>query len=346
MHIITADTTLLLTNRHFKVLAGPGAGKTRFLVNHIKNVLQNSSRLHISRRIACITYTNVAVEQIETRIGGHGGKVEVATIHAFLYKHIVKPYVRLIAAQYDLDVKNLDGHDEIVLSGYQTMQDWKAKIGKTYLKDKDVQKAWADLRWSFDANNTLYLSTRYPINYMGRNDYMVYKRMLWAKGLMHHDDVLFFSYELVTRFPFILTALRAQFPYFLIDEFQDTSPIQVEILKLWVQAETIVGVIGDEAQAIYGFTGCPPDLLSTFSIAGMVDYQIEGNWRSSNEIVTLLTYIRGNSLVQLPQRNVSHGAVHILVGDPLAAYAWWKTKTGTEQIITLSRENITANAMI
>jgi len=42
---------------HFRVLAGPGAGKTHWLVNHIKEVLHNSERLQRSRKVACITYT-------------------------------------------------------------------------------------------------------------------------------------------------------------------------------------------------------------------------------------------------------------------------------------------------
>ena len=48
-------------NSHFKIVAGPGAGKTTFLINHIKNIIENSNKVNIYRKIACITYTNVAV---------------------------------------------------------------------------------------------------------------------------------------------------------------------------------------------------------------------------------------------------------------------------------------------
>ena len=55
--------------QHFKVSAGPGAGKTRWLVNRIKNILHQSTRLGKTRKIVCITYTNVAAEIILERLG-------------------------------------------------------------------------------------------------------------------------------------------------------------------------------------------------------------------------------------------------------------------------------------
>ncbi|MFW1969515.1 UvrD-helicase domain-containing protein [Acinetobacter guillouiae] len=66
---IDSNTKLQDTEHHFKVSAGPGAGKTHWLVEHIRNVLHHSIRLGKIRKIACITYTNIAVETILTRLG-------------------------------------------------------------------------------------------------------------------------------------------------------------------------------------------------------------------------------------------------------------------------------------
>ena len=112
--ITSAD--LIPIEQHFRVSAGPGAGKTYWLINHIKNVLYTSSRLYKTRKIACITYTNIAVETILIRLGSSSDRVEVSTIHSFLYKHIVKPYVQFIANEYDLNVSRIDGHDEVTIS--------------------------------------------------------------------------------------------------------------------------------------------------------------------------------------------------------------------------------------
>ena len=57
--------------------------KTRFLINHIKNVIKNSNRLTNARKIACITYTNIGVDTIKRRLVNAINKVEVSTIHGF-----------------------------------------------------------------------------------------------------------------------------------------------------------------------------------------------------------------------------------------------------------------------
>jgi len=90
---ITSDSALIDIEHHFRVSAGPGAGKTHWLVEHIRNVLHRSNRLGKTRKIACITYTNIAVETILSRLGTSVDRVEVSTIHSFLYKrnHSVNP---------------------------------------------------------------------------------------------------------------------------------------------------------------------------------------------------------------------------------------------------------------
>ncbi|WP_253907624.1 UvrD-helicase domain-containing protein [Bacillus sp. WMMC1349] len=90
--IIDAQTKLEIEH-DFKVEAGPAAGKTELLVNHIKNVIQNSERLERMRKIACITYTNTVVETVLQRLGKSvSNRVDVSTIHSFLYRNVVKPY--------------------------------------------------------------------------------------------------------------------------------------------------------------------------------------------------------------------------------------------------------------
>src|SRR5665647_2745165 len=108
MQIITSDSVIAV-DQHYKVSAGPGAGKTKFLINHIRNVLHHSNRLGRNKKIACITYTNVGVETIVKRLGDEMDHVEVSTIHSFLYTHIVKPYLFLISTKYDIDPAQIDG---------------------------------------------------------------------------------------------------------------------------------------------------------------------------------------------------------------------------------------------
>jgi len=348
IEIIDADYLLTDTEKHFKVLAGPGAGKIRFLTNHLRNLLNNSKRLKIQRRIACITFTNVATETILKRVGDHGGRLEISTIHSFLYKYIVKPYVHLIAAEYDLDAKEINGHDDILFTGYKFLQEWKAATKQTYLDDKDVVKAFERLRWKFDGAGNLITSPPFPQKsgqYNFRTEgYLVYKKMVWKQGLLHHDDVLFFSYEIIKKYAFALDVLRAQFPYFLVDEFQDTSPIQIEILKLIAQKETIIGVVGDEAQSIYKFLGAVPGQLQNFTLPGMLLFEIKDNHRSSNQIVNLLNAIRP-VLKQDGIRKADRSIIHMVIGDKIAALKWAEATYTDSEIVSLSRENMTANSL-
>ncbi|WP_198023104.1 UvrD-helicase domain-containing protein [Paenibacillus zanthoxyli] len=162
---------------------------------------------------------------------------------------------------------------------------------------------------------------------------------------MDHNDVLFFSYQLLKKYPFILKVLRAKFPYLYIDEFQDTHPLQVEILKLIGAQETIVGIIGDEAQSIFSFQGADPGQFSSFKLPALKEYVMEDNRRSTNSIIDLLNAIR-KDIVQQKIRNIQGDIPKLLVGERMAALTWAKKYcNNAEEICSLSRDNPTSNAM-
>ena len=93
---IASDHLLDDVERHLKVSAGPGAGKTHWLALHVANVCANGRRLGPCSRVLCITYTNIGLRQLADRLGTAVGQVECATIHSFLYSHVVAPYVHLL----------------------------------------------------------------------------------------------------------------------------------------------------------------------------------------------------------------------------------------------------------
>lgn len=350
MSIITINSDSVLTHidSHFKVSAGPGAGKTYWLVNHIKNVLHNSDKLFITRKIACITYTNIAVETILKRLGTSSEQVEVSTIHSFLYKNVVKPYASFVAEEFGLNVAKIDGHDNVVLSSYSFLNDWKARTNQQRIReDKTVIKAFTNLKWKFE-NNELKAKTDYPFkvgNYAIKNDsYLEYKKMMWGKGLLHHDDVLFFSFQIINKFPFVVNILNAKFPYIFIDEFQDSNPIQVEIFKKLGLGESKIGVIGDIAQSIYEFQGADYKQFQAFSFQDIREYILNENRRSSNEIIDALNSVR-QDISQVKVRNISTEKPLIFIGDMTLALRTAKIKCNDESIYTLSRNNITSNAM-
>ena len=374
--IITAKDKIPI-EKDFKVEAGPGAGKTEFLVNHIKNVIQNSTRLSCVRKVACITYTNTAVETILTRLGrGVADKVEVSTIHSFLYKNVVKPYCSFIPDEYELNCKEISGHDEFFVNNTyirewleneefdklenpntrnqilmlpvlnQALKSWLLSIKCVYVSNTisfqcDNTKAVVydndNKRNGIKAKNLKILSSKL----------IELKKIYWCKGKLEHNDILFFSYILIKEHPFILDVLRARFPYMFIDEYQDTNPLQAFIISEIRKKETIVGVIGDKAQSIYSFQGADSSLFDSFKVDGKSKYSITENHRSTNQIVKFLNNVR-KDINQDPCEDIDGDEVIIFVGDRNTAYnkACEICKNDdVKTVISLSRDNINSNAM-
>lgn len=348
IEIVNSNYKIADVDNNFKVSAGPGAGKTYWLVNHIKNILYSSNKLSITRRIACITYTNTAVDTIYRRLGTSSNQVEVSTIHSFLYKHVVKPYVTFVADQYNLDVSKIDGHDDIILTNYSFLKEWKKRTGQSRIReDGIVSQALNKLKWQISGND-LIVRTPYPFKVGGypikNSSYFEYKKMTWEKGIIHHDDVLFFSYQILKQIPFVSKVLLAKFPYLLVDEFQDCPPIQIEIFKILGLEGVIMGVIGDPSQSIYKFQGADYNQFSIFNLPNIKEYRLNENRRSSNEIIKVLNSIR-TDINQIPYRNTSVEKPKILVGDMKIALRKSKSICTEENINSLSRDNITSNAM-
>ena len=364
--ITITSSDLIPIEQHFKVIAGPGAGKTHWLVNHIKNVVKNSVRLEKTRKIACITYTNIAVETIMKRLGTSiANRVEVSTIHSFLYRHVVKPYLFLIADEFEVNFKKVNGHESISprysiirkwLESHKRVDDLVApNTWKQLLREEkfDSLLRWLEnLQYRYDSEENLKLvgnpekaGAIKKVAEILEDDLISYKKLFWSNGKIDHDDVLFFSYVLVTKYPFILKVLRAKFPYFFLDEFQDTNPIQSKIIKLIAEEETIVGIIGDPAQSIYSFQGASLKEFNNFQLENMVEYQILENRRSSNQIIDLLNSVRMD-IVQNKYKNIDNDVPILFIGKPIDAFNRIKQLYGEDIIIhTLSRDNLTANAM-
>ena len=208
MKEITANTDLDI-EKEFKIEAGPGAGKTRFLIHHINNVIKKSHRLYSARKVACITFTNTAVDTIRQRLG-HGAieKTEVSTIHSFLYNNIVKPYGRCLLEEYGLRIEKVDGHEDAVvnrkilnqwlemdvLSGLRhpnsqkqlkTRSGLTAVLKKWLLSEKCIVRK-GNIEWIFNDNVVAYTSEgRFVLDRSSfkvlKSGFMEYKKLYWEK---------------------------------------------------------------------------------------------------------------------------------------------------------------------
>ena len=249
-------------NYSIRVLAGPGAGKTFWITGQIRQILK-SGVVRPTSKVACITYTNKAAINVEERVGNNSNNLEVSTIHAFLYAHIIKPYFHLIAEEENFAIDKLEGHEDDIVMGYEILNDIVPSTKKYYaskFKEYSSLKIFIEKHhWQLiNGNIELKSSTnnKPPLNVFKTNEVISYKNYVWSNyGLMHHDDVLYFSYKLIQKFPSIIDFLVAKFPFMLIDEYQDTNSIQHYIFQQLAFAGTKVTIIGDTAQSIYRFAG-------------------------------------------------------------------------------------------
>ncbi len=336
-----------------KVLAGPGAGKTHWLIGQIKHVLSESNDLGLSRKVGCITYTNKATENILSHVGANNNRLEVSTIHAFLYKNIIKPYFHLIADEEGFAIDKLDGHDETIISSYGFVSElMKANRMGMLVKDHakesyKLKQTVEDYRWGLTKKDIILQKTiNYPrIPGIGEKYVLAYKKKVWREyGIMHHDDVLYFTYKLIEKEPRIIMFLVSKFPYLLIDEYQDSSSIQHWLFTKLAEAGCKITLIGDKAQSIYTFAGADMANIDTFVAPGIKTFTIADNHRSTQNIIDFLNILR-TDLEQKSLRKECFDKVTIVCGNSMDAYKTALKHCGDEELYALTWKNEDANVM-
>ncbi|MCX5845606.1 MAG: ATP-dependent helicase [Deltaproteobacteria bacterium] len=347
--VIDSSTVLADFDYHFRVFAGPGAGKTYWLVNHIRNVIRASHRITPASYVSCISYTNVAVSEIIKGLCNASERTEVCTIHSFLYKNVVKPYLHLLkdeAGQPLVNYTLVDGHDEHRPT-FTAVKGWLDSVGARldfYGKQAEIFRYLKSLTWQHDDNTGKWsLKTMRwvkPVAYLPTSKLDSYKSFYWREGIIDHDDVLYFAYRILEEYPIACEFLSMRFPYLFIDEFQDTNPIQTQVVKWLAEQNTLVGVIGDVEQSIYSFQGAKPNDFNYFSLPGQIDYMMNDNWRSTDYIISLLNHVRGDGIAQKGLRQVAGEPVRIYIGDVknVVPYLHSQLSPGV-QLVILTRKN-------
>lgn len=349
--VITSEQTIPI-DEPFKVTAGPGAGKTHWLINHIKNVVSNSHKLDVIRKVACITYTNVGIDTITSRLNMGNDVVEVCTIHSFLYANVIKPYIYLVAEDFGLNLDRL-----VIIDDSNFKSEGMAALvlknsGRSWLDARIYLKGLQRAMWRYENHEYKHYKPDHPQvykiknnkRYVGNDWYMEFKRQLWSGGYMSFDDILYFSCILLSRYPNIYILIKARYPYVFVDEFQDTIPFVVDLLAKLGNEGVIVGVVGDKAQSIYDFLGATVHQFDSFTIPEMQEYEIRGNRRSTKQIIELLNIVRAD--FSQDWLNGSEGMMpELLVGDMLNCYQQSIEKSGTDEIQSLAFQNVLADLM-
>lgn len=309
--------TLEQLKYHSKIYAGPGAGKTHFLVENIKNIIMTNKLISQgrSRKVLCITYTNAAVDEIKRRLDRFTEYIDVYTIHGFIIEHIIQPFQHDLKLIMESDFRiAVNGNDKIssqveglgILHGIDKNEiyDFIREANPEELATDDIsysKKVMGDVEVDIEAfvtsvfDGTPHQMKLKPSKVHERH-VMPLKKYIWSVvRKLTHDEILYFGYRILESNPTALYAIRVKFPFVFVDEFQDTSPLQTLLIKLIGQKSTVVGVVGDVAQSIYSFQGARPTHFKNFSIEGsreIKEYAINGNRRSTENVVNFCNFIR------------------------------------------------------
>jgi len=217
--------------KSFVMVAGAGSGKTTTLVKSLDYLARSRGRglKRRGQKIACITYTEVAVGEIRGDIGS-ASLFHVSTIHSFLWA-IVSPFQN--------DIREwVTGRLEEKISVAQE------KISKPRTRPETVIKLTEDIE-RFTAQRRAVPEVAIFTYGMGSN---------YEKGVLGHDDILKIGPALIESKPLLRSIIGARFPFVFVDESQDTFPDFVSALRTiedCIDIEFCLGFFGDPMQKIY-----------------------------------------------------------------------------------------------
>ena len=338
--------------KNSKVYAGPGAGKTYFLVENIKNIITTNNIIANSktRKVLCITYTNAAVDEIRRRLEKYIDYVETYTIHGFIIEHIIKPFqddlIDLMKSDFDISVTK-KGKISSQIEGLGILHGIDKEEIYNYIKntnpgqfDTDEFNYSKKTMGEVEIDNESFIQSitaKEQIRKIKASDKIKkehtvpLKQYIWSEvRKLTHNEILYFGYRILENNPTALYSIRVKFPFMFVDEFQDTNPLQTLLIKLIGQKSTKIIVVGDVAQSIYSFQGAKPSDFNEFCIDEEIDeqYSINGNRRSTENIVNFCNFLRQSDTTVIQKSIKEYSSVeakekaeskkiHFLIGESL-----------------------------
>ena len=275
------------------VIAGAGSGKTRVLTTKIAYILAEGKAG--PSEVLALTFTNKAAREMRSRIATIVGEdlsrmIPMGTFHS-IFARWLRGYGKYLG--YDSDYTIYDSGDSRILV--------KVIIRDMKLDEKDYPPKKVYGLISACKNDGLTpgsLSDSDPrLRRMPRFEdvYKGYLSRCFRANAMDFDDLLINMLRLLRQHPEVRDELHRRFRYILVDEYQDTNWVQNEIVKQLKGPDTILTVVGDDAQSIYSFRGAVIENILSFSntFPGAVVYKLRKNYRSTSNIVDI-----ANSLIE------------------------------------------------
>ena len=264
------------------LLAGAGTGKTRAITHRIAYGV--ATGVYSPSRVMALTFTSRAAGELRGRLRGLGaGGVSARTFHSAALSQLGFFWPQVVGgtAPRILDSKGrMIGHAAEAL---------KLKLDTATLRDTAAEIEWRKVsRLSLDQ----YAAAGRPLPPTLTIEKVVdlqraYETVKDERKQMDFEDVLLVTAGMIDSEPRVAQQVREQYRFFVVDEYQDVSPLQQELLDLWLGDRDDVCVVGDASQTIYTFAGATPNYLLGFASAheDATLVRLEQNYRSTPSIV-------------------------------------------------------------
>ena len=273
------------------ILAGAGSGKTKVLTSRVAWLIHNQTTS--PGGILAVTFTNKAAKEMLVRISSqlpiNTRGMWVGTFHGLCNRFLKKHYK-------DADLPEI----------FQILDsaDQKSAI-KRVMKSMNIDEELftsKDLQYFINANKEEGIRSN---DYQAFDDiskkkneiYSMYEKQCQKEGVVDFAELLLRCLELIQKNVSIREHYQSIFKHILVDEFQDTSKLQYQWLKLLTSDQSFIFAVGDDDQSIYGFRGASPgnmkDLQKDFKIKNVI--KLEQNYRSKNNILNAANAIIDNN---------------------------------------------------
>ena len=243
---------------HTLINSGAGTGKSTIMVARMQNILRQFPKA----KVLMLTFSRKAALELKSRIGSTPN-CQVSTFHSIAYHLLMAHGFR----QYRVDT-NEAARDQLI----------SKLIGK---EDTTIERVVRSLN---------RLSGIDPATEKVKAKYF---KALNKSRVLTFDAMQPFALNLLLEEENVLHQLQGTWDFILVDEYQDTDEVQQRLIELMSAKSGNVCVVGDVRQAIYGFRGAEPAIMSTFANTAKV-HELTVNYRSTPPIIGLANKIIPN----------------------------------------------------
>ena len=281
------------------VISCPGSGKTTVTVIRLANLMVKGG---VSpQQILALTFSKASAKDMNDRFKSLfpslANHVKFATIHSFAF-HIIRHFEQISGTRYEF----IDTPNQMTHSKRQLLASIYLEKSERYLSDDEYETITGQI--SLLKNLMIEPHQTKEIKKYVENEvelfiqvYKAYEQKKEANFFLDYDDLLTTAYQILIHRDELRTFYQQRYTHIQIDEAQDTSKIQYELIKLVATPRNNLFLVGDDDQSIYAFRGAYPkqllDFKQTFKDAKII-YLTE-NFRSSQNIVEMSsTFISHN----------------------------------------------------